>query len=93
MLWSEVMLMMAALRNQDRVLRETPNFVACATANGVRITTKDHSVTPRSRTIALQMWKRLSPMSDAEFDGSCVLDLGIGIFEAPGRRKSPGSIN
>jgi hypothetical protein len=81
MLWGEIM-MMAALRNQGRPLRETPNFVAYAMGNSVRITAKGACVTPRSRMVSLRTWEQLARMTDADFDGSCVLDLGIGTFQA-----------
>ena len=92
MLWSEIMLM-TTIGNSGRILRETPNFVASVAANGVRITTKDERVTPRSRTVASQTWEQLAPMSDADFDGSCVLDLGLGVFEAHAAANPQGGIN
>lgn len=62
-------------------LRETANYVATIAPKGrVRITAKDRKATPRSRVISASLWRQLEPMSDSEFDGSIVLELGIGTF-------------
>jgi hypothetical protein len=91
MLWSEIMLM-AALRNHGRILRETPNVVARAVGSGVRITAKNDRITPRSVTVSLRTWEQLARMSDAEFDGSCVLDLGIGTFQRGEAKENPSGV-
>jgi hypothetical protein len=88
MLWGEIM-MMAALRNYGRLLRETPNFVAYSAPGGVRITAKDRRVMPRSRVISQGTWEQLARMRDKEFDGSCILDLGIGVFQRREASESP----
>lgn len=61
-------------------MRETPGFVAEKSARGVRITAKESS-RARSRVVSQRVWEQLSVMSDSSFDGSCVLELGIGTFK------------
>ena len=85
--------MMGAVRNPGPLLRETPYFVARPAPGGVRITAKDRRVMPRSRVISQGTWEQLARMRDKEFDGSCILDLGIGVFQRREARESPRSIN
>jgi len=61
------------------MLRETKNYTATKTARGVRITAKEPS-SKRTMVVSLAIWKQLAPMNDPEFDGSCCLELGIGLF-------------
>lgn len=64
------------------ILRETKNFTVFQGKRGVRIVCKDQSVTPRSHTIRQSKWDDYyRGISDQEFDDSCVMDLGIGVFE------------
>ena len=65
----------------EKVLRETSNFVATKAVRGVRITAKERNVTPRARVVRLATWDLLKSVSNDEFDGSCVMDLGIGCFK------------
>jgi len=61
-------------------LRETANFIAAHSARGVRITAKDRGASPRSRVIRTETFEAMQSMSDDSFDGTCVMDLGIGVF-------------
>lgn len=63
------------------ILRETPNYIATKSARGVRITTKDKMAEPQSRVVNMALWNQLNHMDDACFDGSCVLEVGIGTFQ------------
>ena len=69
------------------MLRQTKWFRATKAKRGVRITAKERNVTPRSRVVSAKTWGQLKAMSDSAFDGSCVLDLGIGVFERTRSRK------
>ena len=62
------------------ILRETANYVAEPSKRGVRISVKDKRNTPVFRVVAESTWQVLQQMNDASFDGSCVLELGIGTF-------------
>ena len=62
------------------ILRETQGYRATQSARGVRITAKAVRVYPKSRVVSLRVWKQLAGMSDQSFDGSVVLELGIGAF-------------
>lgn len=64
-------------------LRETINCIAHSSSRGVRITIKRPSHYPKSLVVSSKIWSQLERMSDAEFDGSCVLELGIGAFDRP----------
>ena len=61
-------------------LRETPGFTAVASARGVRIIAKECGATPRSRVVNHSIWQQLAGMCDQSFDGSVVLELGVGVF-------------
>lgn len=61
-------------------LRETANFVATRASRGVRITAKAKNVVAQSRVVKETTWEILQTMNDASFDGSCVLELGIGTY-------------
>jgi hypothetical protein len=65
------------------VLRQTKGFVATVSPRGVRITAKERSVQPQSRVVRRdEDWDRyLAGLSDASFDGACVVDYGIGVFK------------
>lgn len=63
-----------------KVLRETEWFVATPAKKGVRITAKSPTVTPRSRVVSMATWERLERMSDDSFNGSVIMDLGVGAF-------------
>jgi len=67
------------------LLRETKNFWATKTARGVRITVKERGATPRSRVVRQETFDQMASMSDSEFDGTCVIDLGIGVFARASR--------
>lgn len=62
------------------MIRETPNYTVEKSARGYRITAKDAKSTPRSRVVSERLWNQLKGMSDSEFDGSVVLEIGIGTF-------------
>ena len=71
-------------RNQgdkNMILRETLNFVAQKSKRGVRITVKDKRNMPASRVVTEATWQILQQMNDASFDGSCVMELGIGTYQ------------
>lgn len=68
-------------------LRTTSSYIATRTASGVRITARSTRVLPRTRVVSEAVWLQLAAMSDASFDGSCVLELGIGTFARPSRRR------
>jgi len=61
-------------------LRETENFVAEESARGVRITVKGRRAHPKSRVVKAETFDRMRGMSDSSFDGTCVIDLGVGVF-------------
>lgn len=61
-------------------LRETENFVAVRSARGVRISVKGPGAYPRSRVVRVGTFEAMRGMSDSSFDGTAVLDLGIGVF-------------
>lgn len=63
------------------ILRETDWFIAERSNKGVLISAKDRNARPRSRVVTLATWEQLEQMGDKEFDGSVVLDLGIGVFQ------------
>ena len=63
------------------MLRQIPNYLATPAMRGVRITAKDKRACPKSRVIRQSTWAQLETMSDSEFDGSIVLELGIGCFQ------------
>ena len=69
------------------LLRETRNYRAHAAKRGVRITAKERGVDRQSRVVSPATWLALTQMDDASFDGSCVLELGIGTWR---RRRSRG---
>lgn len=63
-----------------KTLRETDNYIVTEAKRGVRVTAKAKGVTPKSRVVGFGAWDYLKTASDSEFDGSCVLELGIGTF-------------
>jgi hypothetical protein len=65
-------------------LRETPGYVVTRAAKGVRITAKEKDVDDRTKVVSFDTWDALKGMSDQSFDGSCLMELGIGAF----RRQS-----
>ncbi|MGH7953254.1 MAG: hypothetical protein ACREFE_15240 [Limisphaerales bacterium] len=69
-----------------RVIRETEHFRAYRTKNGVRIVAKDKDVEPRSKVIPVNDWL-LNQTNDFEFDGTIVLEIGVGTFQKP-RKES-----
>ncbi len=62
-------------------LRETTNYIAEQSARGVRLTAKDKRAYPKTRVIARNTWEQLKRMSNTEFDGSIVFELGVGCFQ------------
>lgn len=38
---------------------------------------------PARKTVSPVLWKQLQTLRDAEFDGTCVLELGIGFHVLP----------
>lgn len=66
------------------LLRRTNGYTATRTKQGVRIIARERDVTPPSRVVSMATWNALERMDDRSFDGSCVLELGIGAF-----RKAP----
>jgi hypothetical protein len=82
-----------ALKNPPPILRETKNFVAYKLPNGVRIAAKNVAVSPRGTTIKPSTWDILSTMSDSEFDGSVVLELGVGSFRRGSRSQRNPAIS
>jgi hypothetical protein len=69
------------------MLRQTKWFTATKSKRGVRVTAKERGATPHSRVISSKVWDQLKTMSDSSFDGTCVLDLGIGVFSRKRGRK------
>ena len=70
------------------LLRETPHYLAYQRndGRGVCIRAKAANVLSQQRTVKPSTWNALQRMSDSEFDGSCVLELGIGaIVRNPGK--------
>ena len=67
------------------LIRETPGHTAVKCASGVRIMARASGVELKSRVVSMKTWKILESMSDKEFDGSCVLELGIGVFQKKGK--------
>ncbi len=65
------------------VLRSTKNFYAVRSPRGVKIVCKVPGVTPKSRVVRLvQDWENyLEGLSDREFEGACVMDFGIAVFQ------------
>lgn len=64
-----------------KTLRHTPGYVATVAKRGVKITAKEKGAFPHSRVVPPSTWEQLTRMDDASFDGSCVLELGIGCFK------------
>lgn len=62
-------------------LRETQGFQATPSARGVRITAKERGVVTQSRVVSHETWRTLASMNDSSFDGTCVLELGIGTWK------------
>jgi hypothetical protein len=62
------------------ILRETANYRAEKSAKGVRIIVKRNGHYPKFRVVKDCTFEALKTMNDASFDGSCVLELGIGTF-------------
>ena len=62
-------------------LRETKSFIATRSARGVRIAVKGPRAFPKSRVVKAGTFDKMRGMSDLEFDGTCVMDLGIGVFD------------
>lgn len=62
------------------VLRETAWFRAEKSRRGVRITVKVRGAYPKSRVISDATWAILARMNDDSLNGSCVLELGIGLY-------------
>lgn len=66
----------------DRLLRQTESFRATETPGGrVKIVCLDKKASPRQRTISGETWAEMARYNTASFDGTCVLDLGIGAFQ------------
>ena len=61
------------------LIRETDNFSVYRVKRGIRIVAKDKNSVPRSRVIPVNHWL-LNQTSDFEFDGSVVLEIGVGTF-------------
>ena len=69
-------------------LRETTNYVATPgkRKGTVCIRAKDKNSLAQQRTVKESTWNQLQRYSDSEFDGACVLELGIGaIVRNPGK--------
>jgi len=65
-----------------QICRETANFIAFTQKSGsFTVKAKARHVQPRSRVVSMATWQILEALSDAEFDGSCVLELGIGTWQ------------
>lgn len=62
------------------ILRETNWFVAERTRTGVRISAKHSGVTPKSRVVSPQAWELLSSMSDDSFNGTVIMEIGVGTY-------------
>ena len=67
-------------------LRMTESYIATKSPRGVRISALDRGVYPKSRVVSMPIWRQLDRMNDSEFDGSIVLELGIGSWTRKGRR-------
>ena len=65
---------------QENILRETKWFKAVESKRGVRITAKEKGALPKTAVVPLRLWKQLVNLHDSEFDGSVVLEIGIGTF-------------
>ena len=72
---------MNAKPNEANLLRRTKGFSAFRAAHGkVRIIPREPRTLPRSRCISQRTWSRMENISDSEFDETCIMDLGIGVF-------------
>jgi len=71
------------------ILRRTRFFTAECSPRGVRITAAGN-VLPKSRVVRLVAdWQNyLEGLSSDSFNGACVLDYGIGVFQRPTRSGS-----
>lgn len=70
------------------LLRRTPGFSAYRAANSrVRIICREPRVESQSRTVRADTWEQLKGESDATFDASCVMELGIGVFKRPTKER------
>lgn len=61
-------------------LRRTHHYVAMPARNGVRIRITRPKHVPRERVIDRALWPALRQMTDREFEDTCCLELGIGLF-------------
>jgi hypothetical protein len=66
---------------ETETLRETDSFKLIRAGGKYRVQAKPSNVTPRSRMIRADTAEELLRYSDESFDGSCVWDLGVGVFE------------
>jgi len=64
----------------SQLLRETSQYRASQTKRGVRLVAKDKNSTPRRLVVSEKTWQELRSYSDREFDGACVLELGVGTW-------------
>lgn len=72
-----------------RVIRETEHFHVYRNRRGIRIVAKDKGVEPRSRVIPVNEWL-LNQTSDFEFDGTVVLEIGVGTFRKAAKESGVG---
>lgn len=70
--------------NEVNLLRRTKGFhVYRAAKNRARIIAREPGAQPKSRHVRWRTWLQMEKVSDSEFDGTCVMDLGIGVFLKP----------
>ncbi len=62
-------------------LRETNSFKLVKDGNSYQVEAKPSNVTPRKLRIREDTARELLTYSNESFDGACVWDLGVGVFE------------
>jgi len=64
------------------ITKETESYTLSEGQNGsCWVRSKRKGCHPTGRKIGLKTAKSLRAMSDSEFDGTCVLELGVGAFQ------------
>ena len=62
-------------------LRETPLMRVEKSTRGIRVTSKESSVYPRSKAVSQQDWEYLRGLEDGLFHAACVIDFHVGIYK------------
>lgn len=72
-------------KSVTEIIRDTLHYVVRADTSRVyptySISCKLKNCYPRSKTVSQVVWDQLKGMSDKEFEGTCVLELGIGTYQ------------